>query len=210
MRVYQRTKLLLALFCSMQIGCKTEPVNNEPQAPPKASHASTIHLQPFAGIPHHTISILADSLRTVFPSLVVLPEIPLPDQAFFKPRNRYKADSLLVFLKKQTPVRTTSLGVTASDISTSNPPHSDWGIMGLSYCPGNASVVSTWRLSKSSQSDQLFKVAIHELGHAEGLPHCLQKTCFMRDAEGKNPTNEEVDFCVKCKSFLRTHGWKLK
>lgn len=54
---------------------------------------------------------------------------------------------------------------------------------------------------------QLFKVAIHELGHTEGLPHCPVKSCFMRDSEGRNPTNEEKEFYPKCKKQLIDKGW---
>ena len=56
---------------------------------------------------------------------------------------------------------------------------------------------------------QFFKVAIHELGHTQGLPHCPEKSCYMRDAEGGNPTDEEVEFCPKCKKHLRTKNWEI-
>ncbi len=82
--------------------------------------------------------------------------------------------------------------------------------MGFGYNPGNACVVSSFRLSKANQQEQFYKVAIHELGHTQGLPHCEEKTCFMRDAEGGNPLNEEKDFCPACKSFLKGKGWRLK
>jgi archaemetzincin len=32
----------------------------------------------------------------------------------------------------------------------------------------------------------------------------------MRDAEGKNPTNEETEFCKRCKKKLINKGWLLK
>ena len=57
---------------------------------------------------------------------------------------------------------------------------------------------------------QLFKVSIHELGHTQGLPHCVVKYCFMRDAEGRNPTNDEKDFCPACKTFLKQKGWNFE
>ena len=82
--------------------------------------------------------------------------------------------------------------------------------MGLGFCPGKACIASTFRLSKIETNKQLFKVAIHEMGHTFGLPHCAIKYCFMRDAEGGYPTNKEKDFCTKCKSFLIKHGWDKK
>lgn len=54
---------------------------------------------------------------------------------------------------------------------------------------------------------QLFK---DELGHTRALLHCAVKYCFMRDAQGQNPTNEETDFCTSCKLFLEVKGWSFK
>ena len=82
--------------------------------------------------------------------------------------------------------------------------------MGLGYQPGSACVVSTFRLSKENLAEHYFKVSIHELGHTQGLPHCAVNTCFMRDAKGGNPLNEETDFCPACKSHLIKKGWRLK
>jgi archaemetzincin len=76
--------------------------------------------------------------------------------------------------------------------------------MGLGYRPGNACVASSFRLNTKNKNEQFYKIAIHELGHTQGLKHCPDKTCFMRDAEGKNPTNEEKDFCQNCKKVLRS------
>jgi archaemetzincin len=81
--------------------------------------------------------------------------------------------------------------------------------MGLGFCPGNVCVASTFRLSKKNLKEQFYKVAIHELGHTQGLPHCEDKSCFMRDAEGGNPLNEEHGFCEVCKLFLKSKGWEL-
>lgn len=73
--------------------------------------------------------------------------------------------------------------------------------MGLGYCPGKACVASSFRLSPQKRQQQFFKVAIHELGHTQGLAHCAIKTCLMRDAEGGNHLDEETDFCQKCKAY---------
>jgi archaemetzincin len=81
--------------------------------------------------------------------------------------------------------------------------------MGLGYCPGTACIASSYRLKKGNKLTQFYKVAIHELGHTQGLPHCSTKTCLMRDAEGGNPIDEENDFCPKCKKVLIAAGWAL-
>lgn len=82
----------------------------------------------------------------------------------------------------------------------------DWGVMGLGYRPGRACVISTYRLKNKNKKEQLLKVTMHEIGHTFNLPHCNNKTCLMRDAEGGNPLDEEKDFCNHCKLMLQKKG----
>ena len=102
-----------------------------------------------------------------------------------------------------------TIGLTNKDISTDNGNIIDWGVMGLAYMPGKSCTVSPFRLSKKNINEQYFKVAIHELGHTQGLPHCLGVLCLMTDAKGKNKTDKEKGFCNKCKLFLINKGWNL-
>lgn len=168
-----------------------------------------VDIQPFRGVNAGEYQSLYSSLKKVYPSVQLKPPVDLPASAYYQPRNRYRADSLINFLKRQTPKGHVTLGVTHKDISTSKGKIIDWGVMGLGFCPGNACVVSGFRVSKEEKAAQLFKVAIHELGHTFGLPHCSNKNCFMRDAEGGNPTSEENEFCDQCKPRLKNAGWML-
>lgn len=112
-------------------------------------------------------------------------------------------------MEKIAKPREVYVGITTRDISTTKDDIPDWGIMGLGFQPGPASVVSTFRLHKNNVPEELFKVAIHEVGHTMGLAHCEVRTCFMRDAEGKNSTGEEKEFCPQCKKYLLAKGWIL-
>lgn len=170
----------------------------------------TIDIQPFSDISKTEREYVLTELKKVYPYVILKPAIVLPGSAYYSPRNRYRADSLINFLGRSTPEGHVTIGLTSKDISTNKGTYADWGVMGLGFCPGNACVVSTFRLTKSVKLMQLFKVAIHELGHTQGLPHCAVKSCFMRDAEGRNPTNEEVEFCPKCKALLVSKGWQFK
>lgn len=96
------------------------------------------------------------------------------------------------------------IGITMQDISTTKGNNPDYGVMGLGFQPGKACIASNFRLRDKKN---FFKVALHELGHTTGLPHCPEKTCFMRDAEGGDPTGEESGFCTKCKNYLIKKGW---
>jgi archaemetzincin len=141
----------------------------------------------------------------------IMPQQQLPDMAFYKARNRYKADSLLRY---QNSLRECQqhyiVGLTAVDISTTNSIYPDWGVFGLGYCPGNAAIISTYRIGKVSKSkaqlkERLAKVVLHEVGHNFGLPHCNVNTqCLMNDAGGqmKQVDRERKWLCDNCKKQL--------
>ncbi len=169
----------------------------------------TILIQPFKDINHETVAKVAEGIRNVYPNVKVLDAIEFPENTYYKERSRYRADSIIKFLNKETKEGFVTIGLTAKDISATRGTIKDFGIMGLGYRPGKACVASSFRLSKENRDEQFYKIAIHELGHTQGLPHCPEKMCFMRDAEGKNPTNEEKDFCKKCKTFLINKNWKF-
>lgn len=168
-----------------------------------------IDIQPFRGVDAAEYRALYASLKKVYPSVQLKPPVELPATAYYRPRNRYRADSLINFLEQRTAKGHVTIGITHKDISTSKGKIIDWGVMGLGLCPGNACVVSGFRVSREEKAIQLYKVSIHELGHTFGLPHCSNKECYMRDAEGGNPTHEEKDFCESCKLKLKRAGWTL-
>ena len=147
----------------------------------------------------------------------VLPCVALPKAAYYQPRRRYRAERLLDFLDGRMPADGWRiLGLTATDISTTNGKYTDWGVMGLGEMPGKASVISYFRCKKKARSPQhaivrLAKVAVHEVGHTLGLPHCPTRGCLMEDAEGKVVTvDRERDFCVRCRQLAAHAGCPIK
>ena len=168
-----------------------------------------IVVQPLDDFSPSQTKAVYNRIKQINPNTILKIAIPLPVTAYYTPRNRYRADSIIRYLKQFGNADTVVIGLTNKDISTTKGNIKDWGIMGLAFRPGSAGVVSTFRLSDANLSSQFYKVAIHELGHTQGLPHCSKKSCFMRDAEGGNPLNEEKDFCSSCKKFLKSKGWHL-
>ncbi len=195
-----RYSLLIVLFFVFSCSNNTE----EKQAQP-----IIIDIQPFSDISAEQLKFVYDELHVVYPKILIKKPIDLPEMAYYKARNRYRADSIIKFLRKQTQEGHLIIALTNKDISWTKGKVNDYGIMGLGLCPGSVCVASSFRVSKTDHWSQFFKVAIHELGHTQGLPHCPVKTCFMRDAEGGNPTNEETGFCSKCKAHLIARGWAL-
>ena len=169
----------------------------------------TILIQPFEDVKPKQLTEISENIRKIYPKIKILEPIDFPKNAFYQPRNRYRADSIIKYLRTKTPNNCVTLALTNKDISVTKGRVADFGVMGLGYRPGNACVASSFRLNPKNKNEQFYKIAIHELGHTQGLKHCPDKTCFMRDAEGKNPTNEEKDFCQNCKKVLRSKHWKI-
>lgn len=153
---------------------------------------------------------VAESLRSTFDLEVgVLGEVPLPEEAFYKPRGRYRAEKLLEYLRRLEASKSGRVvGLTAKDISTTKDPVPDWGIFGLAYLHTGPCVVSTYRLrrnaSRSLLSARLAKVVRHEVGHTFGLEHCPAPGCVMEDAKGsiKGVDSSDGSFCATCKVAL--------
>jgi archaemetzincin len=118
--------------------------------------------------------------------------IPLPRDAWYAPRKRWRADVLLehlLTLIPEAPASTRVLGLTTKDISTTKGEHHDWGVFGLGYAPGQAAVISSHRLRRGAvdREQVRFRVAttaVHEVGHTFGLDHCPEERCPMQDAQG--------------------------
>ena len=93
------------------------------------------------------------------------------------------------------------MGVISSDISTTVHGVQDFGILGLSYRPGKSAVVSSFRVKNKSL---FYKVAVHELLHSLGLPHCAQKdrSCYICDADKKPQLEKQTRLCEHCKKNL--------
>ena len=167
-----------------------------------------ILIQPFSDLPVEKSKYVFIKIREKWPNTKLLPAVPIPAVAFYKPRNRYRADSLLKWLSPKANINQKIVGITSKDISTTKGNNPDHGVMGLGAMGGKSCMISTFRLKKGS-NEQLFKTVIHELGHNFNLPHCSIEACYMADAKGKNPLDKETDFCPSCKTKLINVGWKL-
>ena len=216
MNRYRSPAILVSLIAALLYGSFTNLASvREIPAPQihKVSAATAvkkpiiIDIVPYNDMPLELTNYIYSEFTKIYSNAKLLASIPLPHSAYYSVRNRYRGDSLIRQLSAHTPANHVTLALTTKDISTTKGKFADWGIMGLSYCPGNACVASIFRLKNNKE--QFFKIAIHELGHTQGLCHCHVKTCFMRDAEGKNTTGEEKELCLKCKKILIKAGWML-
>lgn len=171
--------------------------------------SKVIVIQPLGNFKINQANNLLVQIKKISPNVVLRQSISFPENSYYKPRNRYRADSIIKVLHNYIGKDSVIVGLSNNDISVTKNGIKDWGVMGLGYRPGKSCVISDFRMAGKNRDQQFYKVVLHELGHTEGLPHCKVKTCLMRDAEGGNHLDEEKDFCANCKSFLLSKGWKL-
>lgn len=165
-----------------------------------------IKLIPLGKVNESFCNDIFKKLREIVPNIEIKEPEKMPELAYYAPRGRYRADKLIQWLSSRAKENEVYAGITMNDISTTKGSNYDFGVMGLGYNPGNACISSSHRVKDKGN---FYKIVIHEIGHTAGLPHCPVQTCFMRDAEGRDPTGEEKEFCTDCKKHLTSRGWKL-
>lgn len=158
-----------------------------------------IIIKPLGKIEASTINKVRTFLLNFFPDVRISNNEKMPIEAYFAPRKRYRADRIICLLHNRSKNGEIYIGITHSDISTTKGSIPDFGVMGLALRPGKGAVVSDYRLKDKSK---LGILAIHELGHTFGLPHCPNKGCYMQDAKGKDHTRQLLRFCDDCNLVL--------
>jgi archaemetzincin len=170
-----------------------------------------VAVQPLGDVPAEQVDAVAVALREMYGFEVrVLEPVELPQYAWYEPRQRYRAELLNDFLRERVPEGCDRIaGLTTKDISTTKGDIEDWGILGLADMPGPTCVFSYYRCRRKVHEvpplERLRRVAIHEVGHTLGLPHCPTYGCLLEDAGGKAETiDRETFLCDVCRERL---GW---
>lgn len=208
-------KKLFALCCSalLMAACQYNPVPKEYLHDEEEHHCSCpelqIALQPYDGFSVKEAENIKAKMEAEMPALIyygslditILPTKPLPATAFISKRGRYRASTILDEQKKTAPEATTIIGLTTKDIAIAAHGMTDWGIMGLSYRPGNVCVVSSHRVKPRQE---LWKVVAHEYLHSLGLPHCPKKdpSCIMNEAYPKAQLSLRKGLCETCQEAV--------
>ena len=212
-----RTATAIKLFA---IGLMVGNCSTGKQPLPKVS---AIGIQPIGLYDKKQLAFIRHEVSSFFcKPVVVFPEINMPAQYLNMSKGeRYSADSIIAWLSHKTNDTIFLVaGITHKDIYTAlkdakgqaRAPKSKykvWGIMGLGFCPGNACVISDFRMKTTDTAKfnhRLRTVTIHEIGHNLGLPHCPNKHCIMNDVNGtiKTVDNASFDYCLSCREKLDT------
>lgn len=215
---------LLGISAILLVSCfngnrtNADGVVDEDSLPADPPLGYVIELQPLGDFSHQKAELLREDLikqlALIFrmkteaeleASIIVAESKQIPASCLYKPRNRYWAGKILGMLHAEHGGNDEiiTIGLTNRDISTSIHGQYNYGIMGLSLRPGDACVVSTYRMKRK---DDLWKVTMHEFLHSRGLPHCKKDNpkCLMLDAHGKNSFYMKYGLCEDCKKRLET------
>lgn len=155
----------------------------------------------------YLLPIIGSKVKEFYHLPVKYEQYHLPKFAYYSPRKRFKADSLITYLQYRNNGRYRFVaGLTSADISTTLHDKADFGIFGLGTSNNKGCITSTFRLKKGATQQKLIdrveKVVLHEVGHNNGLKHCTTPyPCFMKDANKKIQTvdAEPKDLCKPCK-----------
>lgn len=151
-----------------------------------------------------SVQKLQQDIQSFYHEPVTIVYDSLPASAFYAVRNRYRADSILIYLEKRYPGKKV-VALTSVDISASLFGRPDWGVFGLASFTANVSIMSTFRFKGKNLYDRTYKIVMHELGHTYKLRHCTSKSpCMMKSANHqiKNIDWEPKAFCKDCTAKL--------
>lgn len=215
-------KKMIGLFCFVATGvlcfalCKKYVFTTDGASEPPCEYFSEdctcphyrLHLQPYGDFTKEEAARIVDDLKKNMPILfdeqglevTILDPQPMPSMAYSKTYGRYRADSLLTYENRLKQEGIKLMGLTHKDISTTIHGQKDRGIIGYSLCPGQSSIVSTYRISNRANT---WKTVAHEFIHTLGVPHCPNDdpACIMRDAKGKAPKYaQKKGLCHDCAS----------
>lgn len=207
--------LILVLTTALLSSCGNNktPHTEDTESSSKSKPTKVLHVYYYDGFNTTLGDMTIAQLKTIFDSVALEGTIPFPDSAYYMPRERYKADKLLKHQRALCPSKTDLvIGFSGEDISVAVHGYDDWGIMGLGSAKLKSCVISTHRLkNKAHLKEDFNKLALHELGHCEGLPHCNHsETCIMRDANKQNLFPQLTEFCPSCNAHLINRGWHLQ
>jgi len=188
-----------------------EPPASEPASAPAPE--PVVEIVPMGAPSPALVDKLVESVRTRFRFQVRVREsVPMPREAWYKTRKRWRADKLLDALDAlDTGDAIRAIGITEKEISTTKGKRYDWGIAGLGQMPGKSCVLTAYlfRRYRKKTPQRYFRymdnLVLHELGHTLGLEHCPLERCIMADAKGsaRRAARKSInEFCPRCTKLL--------
>jgi archaemetzincin len=170
-----------------------------------------VNVIPLGDAPPVAAKVVAAHLREYFGlDSEVAPAQPHPSYAHDPVRDQYNAGLIVARMEEAVAAGPhKALGVFGGDLFVPILSH----VFGEARLGGACGLVSLYRLQRNQDGspaqhavwlERAAKVALHEIGHVLGLPHCQDERCLMRFCS----TMEELDrqplaLCRYCAVFLR-------
>lgn len=157
------------------------------------------------------LRVVSDSLQGILRLPVDLHDVvPIPQDTFMESRDQYNAMAIIKHLNEEMSQNSLKiLGITRFDIC--NPILTY--VFGEAYMGGRSAVMSCARLgvgnrglpiSREDFLDRVVKVAVHEIGHTFGVPHCHAGRCVMRASNNVPDLDTKLNYlCTYCELFLQ-------
>jgi len=189
------------------IECKTVPAKDKPVVE-QSKPVIILYLQPYNGFPYDKAQKLQADVQHCLDTLIpeskfvvkLKDNIDLPESCYYKPRKRWRADSIIDY-QNRVDSRNYIIGVLTKDISTTVHGYVDWGVQGLGSMSGKNAVVSTFRVKNKPL---FYKVIVHEFLHNLGLDHCPYNdpSCYICDGYVHPELEPQTRLCEYCKKEL--------
>ncbi|HLN89896.1 MAG TPA: archaemetzincin family Zn-dependent metalloprotease [Candidatus Binatia bacterium] len=164
----------------------------------------------FGQITPEVLTAVQKGLTKTFPDTsasVIKESLPVPQQALDRKRSQYNSAVILNELRLYTSKTSQFhgvLGLVDVDIFSFGLNY----VFGKAYSPGNAALISLWRLKPEFYKDKpdiaLYtlraqKESVHEVGHILGVRHCSRSLCVMHFSNSIFDTDKKQTLlCDEC------------
>lgn len=184
-------------------------MNGPPLNPGQERRESFVEVIPLGRVDETACDVAAANLQALMDlPAKILPPLPTPAYAHLPARQQYDAGLILKNMTQGLLPFQIRLGITELDLCL---PILSY-VYGEALLGGRLAILSLNRLGYLSNGrpaesallyERLAKVALHEVSHALGIPHCRETGCLMRFSPGLSNLDQlSLHFCPRCKGAL--------